>query len=121
MQKHGGFSLSKKVYFQHRRVCIREAFPLEGEGGFSGAGRKKTRMRVCFHRTLQLNRLFADAHTPHLSATPPPSPHVGKALLFSKSFYSHTRFRFIYTQRQPLVSLVHLLSLIASIVQDVLY
>ena len=72
-------SVSKKVYFQHRRVCIREAFPLEGEGGFSGAGQKKTRMRVYFHRTLQLNRLFAGAHTPHPSATPPPSPQVGKA------------------------------------------
>ena len=73
------FSVSKKVYFQHRRVCIREAFPLEGEGGFSGAGQKETRMRVYFHRTLQLNRLFAGAHTPHPSATPPPSPQVGKA------------------------------------------
>ena len=30
--------LSIKVYFHHRRVCICEAFPLEGEGGFSGAG-----------------------------------------------------------------------------------
>ena len=58
---------------------IAKAFTLEGEGGFSGAGRKKTRMRVCFHRTLQLNRSFADAHTPHPSATPPPSPQVGKA------------------------------------------
>ena len=78
-QNRGAFSVSKKVCFQHRRVCIREAFPLEGEGGFSGAGRKKTRMRVYFHRTLQLNRSFAGAHTPHPSATPPPSPQVGKA------------------------------------------
>ena len=40
MQKHGGFSLSKKVYFQHRRVCIREAFPLEGEGQLVEKGRQ---------------------------------------------------------------------------------
>ena len=84
--KWGRVSLSIKVYFQHRRVCICEAFPLEGEGGFSEAGRKKTRMRVYFHRTFQLNRSFAGAHTPHPSAAPPPSPQVGKAFAILQIF-----------------------------------
>ena len=84
-----GFFVGEKVYSLFRRVCIREAFPLEGEGGFSGAGRKKTRMRVCFHQAKQLNRSFACAHTPHPSATPPPSPQVGKAFAIYRKFSIH--------------------------------
>ena len=38
---------------------IARAFTLEGEGGFSGAGRKKTRMRVCFLRFSSFDRTDA--------------------------------------------------------------
>ena len=97
--------LSIKVYFHHRRVCICEAFPLEGEGGFSGAGRKRTRMRVYFHRTLLVNRSFALRSYPlirrlrrHLP------PRWGRLMLFTKSFYSHTRFRFFYSLKRRLIA-----------------
>ena len=46
----GRLLLFYKPFYSHTRFrffCT-QAFTLEGEGGFSGAGRKKTRMRVCF-------------------------------------------------------------------------
>ena len=58
-------------------------------------------MRVCFHQAKQLNRSFADAHTPHPSATPPPSPQVGKAKRNLESFLFTYTFRVFRHTKAP--------------------
>ena len=71
--------LSIKVYFQHRRVCIREALPLEGVRWVFWSRAKENSDEGVFSPHFAAKSIIRSAHTPHPSATPPPSPHVGKA------------------------------------------
>ena len=71
--------LSIKVYFQYRRVCIREALPLEGVRWVFWSRAKENSDEGVFSPHFAAKSIIRSAHTPHPSATPPPSPHVGKA------------------------------------------